>query len=301
MGLPRIIPPFHRKIIRGRDERADILVNKYSLSLFTVAKLIKLAKRVNASTLSSIVQPPESEEGVMMLHKAFTKWSKILRRRYIPRISEIPLLQGMTWDPTWKALTTNRWATNALISRGIDRKVASAKSMFKCFFFEMEAWCQLIAHISRSELGKRPLTELGIQGCPPTGRLGCSIEGGGKRPIFAIGNWFNQRLQKPFHDWLMAVLGLIPMDGTFNQTKPIERLVGSKYGYSFDLKSATDRWPISSFCVNAWFGNKLLLSTLTPKKGKVVDFAAGQPLGYYSSLPLTMGVWNSLRSFMQGM
>lgn len=36
-----------------------------------------------------------------------------------------------------------------------------------------------------------------------TGRLGQSIEGGGKRRIFAIGNYVNQRLLKPVHDWLI--------------------------------------------------------------------------------------------------
>lgn len=48
------------------------------------------------------------------------------------------------------------------------------------------------------------------------GRLGQSVEGGGKRRIFAIGNYVNQRLLKPVHDWLMSVLRLIPMDGTFH-------------------------------------------------------------------------------------
>ena len=28
-GLPRIIPPFHRKVIRRRDDRADIVVKLY--------------------------------------------------------------------------------------------------------------------------------------------------------------------------------------------------------------------------------------------------------------------------------
>ena len=34
----------------------------------------------------------------------------------------------------------------------------------------------------------------------------------------AIGNYINQRLLKPVHDWLMQVLARIPGDGTFNQT-----------------------------------------------------------------------------------
>lgn len=35
------------------------------------------------------------------------------------------------------------------------------------------------------------------------------------------------------------------MDGTFDQLCPFKRLVGSQVVYSFDLKSATDRWPLS--------------------------------------------------------
>ena len=38
-GLPRIIPPFHRKWISTREERADMLV-KFYLSVFSLAKVI---------------------------------------------------------------------------------------------------------------------------------------------------------------------------------------------------------------------------------------------------------------------
>lgn len=34
------------------------------------------------------------------------------------------------------------------------------------------------------------------------------------------------------------------MGGTFNQTKPLDLLVGSRVCFSFDPRSATDRWPI---------------------------------------------------------
>lgn len=51
------------------------------------------------------------------------------------------------------------------------------------------------------------------------GRLGIIKEGGGQ--TVAIGNYVNQRLLAPFHDWLMAVLRRIPMDGTHDQTAPL--------------------------------------------------------------------------------
>lgn len=103
---------------------------------------------------------------------------------------------------------------------------------------------------------KRLLSEIGITGTAPPGRLGQSVEGGGKRRIFAIGNWVNQRLLKPFHDWLMDVLRSLPTDGTFNQTKPLEGLVGEMHIFSFDLKSATDRWPLRALVplVEVMFG-----------------------------------------------
>lgn len=34
------------------------------------------------------------------------------------------------------------------------------------------------------------------------------------------------------------------MDGTFQQDAPLDRLVGNKHCFSFDLKSGTDRWPL---------------------------------------------------------
>jgi len=47
--------------------------------------------------------------------------------------------------------------------------------------------------------------------CPPiVGRLCSLVEGGGKRRIIAIGNYINQRLLRPVHDWLMQVLSHIP-------------------------------------------------------------------------------------------
>lgn len=85
-------------------------------------------------------------------------------------------------------------------------------------------------------------TEIGVPRI--SGRLAQSLEGAGKRRIFAIGNYMNQRLLAPIHKWLAQVLRTIPMDGTFNQAGPLVRLKGAKEIFSFDLSSATDRWPL---------------------------------------------------------
>ena len=59
-------------------------------------------------------------------------------------------------------------------------------------------------------------------------RVAASIEGGGKRRLFIIGNYVQQRLLRPYHDWAMSVLRRLPQDGTYNQTKPLQSLVGFK-------------------------------------------------------------------------
>lgn len=66
------------------------------------------------------------------------------------------------------------------------------------------------------------------------GRLGQTIEQGTKRGLFAIGNYVNQRLLKPVHDLLMA--SYCATDGTFNQERPLDRLIGSSCCHCFDLK-----------------------------------------------------------------
>lgn len=52
-------------------------------------------------------------------------------------------------------------------------------------------------------------------------------------------------LLRPAHDWSMSLLRRIPMDGTFDQERPLRRLIGKRTLFSFDLSSATDRIPLA--------------------------------------------------------
>lgn len=38
-------------------------------------------------------------------------------------------------------------------------------------------------------------------------------------------------------------LSRIPMDGTFDQERPLDYITGEQCYYSYDLKNATDGWP----------------------------------------------------------
>lgn len=137
-----------------------------------------------------------------------------------------------------------------------------------------------------------------------SGRLAQVIEGSGKRRIFAICNYIKQRLLYPVHQWAMRVLSSIPMDGTFDQVRPLLYLKSKRKDivFSFDLKSATDRWPLSviyttfeilwgsvlaSAVVNSALGlNTFLVTKPITKRLSEVAFVCGQALGFYGSWSL---------------
>ncbi|PIA41052.1 hypothetical protein AQUCO_02300083v1 [Aquilegia coerulea] len=101
----------------------------------------------------------------------------------------------------------------------------------------------------------------------------------------------------------MDVLRTIPMDGTFDQPAPLERLKGISHFYSFDLKAATDLLPVvltekllaglvGQPMARSWYRMMAAICFRSPDRTgrpELPDhylFTRGQPLGYYSSWPL---------------
>lgn len=327
-GYPTIIPAFHRKMIYRRDDKADFLVRLY-LSWFSLSKLVRLCPPVSAETFKSIITPVEDDSKVMRVVNELSDNFKSLIKTYMPWISSIPVEQGFRWVPTWKALPN---------PCGEHRKTES-KNLFLSSWMEIAAfgtlhqlahatdqlmssgmlWCQYTLYALDTKacttfanysyewfsMYVGPVLPAAHRDLPGEsisfGRLAALVEGGGKRRIIAIGNYMKQRLLRPYHDWMMSVLSRIPNDGTYDQTRPIRFLVGHKDFFSYDLKSATDRWPLTYlFCLMRYlfgFGPSLASSIVqtghntfdvpfVKRERSVVCFVAGQPLGYYLSWPL---------------
>lgn len=76
------------------------------------------------------------------------------------------------------------------------------------------------------------------------GKLGFKQEPAGKVRIFAMVDPITQWVLEPLHKWIFSILRRIPMDGTFDQMKPLNRVPFGIPLYSFDLTAATDRLPI---------------------------------------------------------
>lgn len=136
------------------------------------------------------------------------------------------------------------------------------------------------------------------------GKLGFKQEPG-KIRVFAMVNLITQALMKPLHEWIFSRIRLIPTDGTFHQTAPIERLVksfiGKEYVASFDLSAATDRLPVAiqvallkpllgSRLAQLWAGFLVSRPYGLPRVAKSYNlgfksvlYAVGQPMGALSS------------------
>nr|UTQ48818.1 RNA-dependent RNA polymerase [Monilinia fructicola mitovirus 1] len=133
------------------------------------------------------------------------------------------------------------------------------------------------------------------------GRLSVVYDQAGKARVVAITNYWIQLLLKPLHRRLFSLLRRIDMDGTFDQEKPLERLIflhkmkkllepnNKQLYHCFDLSAATDRLPLQiqidilnqlGFCGSAW---AKLLDIPWVYKTKSFRYSVGQPMGAYSS------------------
>ena len=315
----------------SRNERADYLVKLY-LSWFSINRIVKLAKPVNSQTLKSITDRPFYIPSIDSVLHRFQHLFPVLYRLYIPDLVSRELVMGMTWTPTWKSVPNDN--KGLLANRGMKGK----DTIFTCLKYEIASVGVEVVHarqrdsdpirilhytsmFSRQTLKpfepeyNRQVLELGWRAvkydslwlsdpsvgeplwCSP-GRLAAVLSGGGKRRIFIIGNFIKQRLFRPIHDWSMEILRSLPCDGTFNQSKPIERLVRAKASkvYSFDLSSATDRYPMRALFYLIWsiFGSipaaaivrhlaegAILIKPPYTWRKRYIKFNTGQPLGYY--------------------
>ncbi|QED55412.1 RNA-dependent RNA polymerase [Duamitovirus hepa3] len=135
------------------------------------------------------------------------------------------------------------------------------------------------------------------------GKLGFHDEAAGKVRVFAMVDPWTQWALAPIHKLLFKLLRAIPMDGTFDQLKPIKRLLARKPKVldSLDLSAATDRLPIllQEWIIASLFNPSIAKAWSTllvgrdyrvPKRDdqttalpKMVTYAVGQPMGALSS------------------
>lgn len=127
------------------------------------------------------------------------------------------------------------------------------------------------------------------------GKLSVVYDVAGKSRIVGITNYWVQCAFKPLHNSIFSILKTIITDGTFDQEKPLKRLMSlirhdpDQVLYSYDLSSATDRLPITlqkdilnllGHSGDLWAS--ILNFSWSFRKMEVM-YSCGQPMGAYSS------------------
>ncbi|AZT88623.1 RNA-dependent RNA polymerase [Ophiocordyceps sinensis mitovirus 1] len=281
-GLPKVLP----KDVRANLSRANTYLIKDILTHMTIGRLFKGGKPLDLDPITS--PGPDSDK------ISDSELRRALMRLRVPLGAEAPDEDGVfdwitTAGPNGPSITASLTDLPLFLER-LGPLVSVMMPTIQPLLDDLVRWNKQI---------KLPKL-LGLDKYKPTILRKISIKDDREcksRP-FAIFDYWSQTLLKPLHNYLYSLLRKIPEDCTFNQsegaTKLITKYKNKKYYYSYDLTSATDRFPVSlqervlALMTNpeyaaAW--HALMTSEPFTLKGvaEPIIWRQGQPLGAKSS------------------
>jgi len=327
-GLPRFIPI----LIRERIRRDDFVAIRCTLTLINLFRVFEYAGSLSIKTITNL---PKGHGG---LDKII--WSHI--PRFVKLFVYTQVNPGMIWKQLLGYSKVSvfgmfkggpgvigslgHWNTMPFIlirsALGLMKNPVLNESLFGILnmldYADIKFALRQVKHLenrklateadlldsSQGSLGVIPkgTTKPLVRPLSYLGKLGLKEEAAGKIRVFAMVDAWTQWVLFPFHSVIFDILKNVPMDGTFDQTAPLERLRESPELYSLDLTAATDRLPLSlqKSLLGEIFGYEFaghwanLLTYRTyrlhaknfAEDGKDyvdVKYAVGQPMGALSS------------------
>ncbi|QKI79961.1 RNA-dependent RNA polymerase [Erysiphe necator associated mitovirus 13] len=287
-GLPSIIPGFLRSLLRD----GDLSTRRAVLSVFAVYRIILIPGKLK---LNTITDPFKGLSSILPKYEIRLALRELLGDNLHLKLQPIKLEFLGTAGPNhpismfgiWKDLLA--WKDDSLFPelRTYCSKVPGGKEFLDLIDQEIDFIDSNKEYIS---LDKKLIL----------GKLSEKKEAAGKVRIFAITDSITQSVFKPLSDGIFRVLKNLPMDGTFDQDKPVrylvdlwkqDQLVGETF-YSYDLSAATDRLPIplQQQVLSLLVGEKVSRSwveILTSREWFYKDipykYSVGQPMGALSS------------------
>jgi len=316
-GLPKIIPSVHRKMIRKGDQK----IIRFWLTVFSLYRDIDFDGTLKLSTITA---PSKGD-----LNYRVNRFIPQFRALIAPVPSDLgqgkvrsTLFQMFTSGPqaSREAKITNTNPVSVyrafwLLMKPENKHLKDALFFFSKYFHHQEfeqLWELCIrgpkGNTWRERISPTPREwDMAIPKSKYLGRLATKNEAAGKVRVFAMVDPWTQWALKPLHGILFNLLKKIPMDGTFDQLRPLDRVPFNRGPiYSFDLSAATDRLPISlqTDILSSFFGEEFSLHwknllvgrpyrcpSPTELEGvtnrwsvpKDVTYAVGQPMGALSS------------------
>lgn len=205
-GIPRLIPAHLRHVLAQRDDRADRLCRLY-LTLFSVSRIIKLAKPISMASFKTMETPIEDIGSVKEILGMVKELFPTLQKLYLPEISSIPFEKGFRWKPTWKTTPNDdrqfqkrptAKEKREAIEQGIDPKTLEPTlkpNIFTSVKYELAAFSRQVSLIHSWE-----------------GIFSPGILFGKDRILFALDNRYNTSVCNEDLDFYERTLGLIYHD-----------------------------------------------------------------------------------------
>lgn len=302
-GLPRFIPQH----IRIRIRAGDPVAIRITLTLINLYRVIEFPGTLKIKT---ITQPSKGHGGLdsqiesylplfvklFIIDRGFDedKITRLLNKYSNDNI--IPMFKG---GPGVKG-ALGQWNTmpwimlRALKALQLDPKLWEAMTNFlgSLSYERMKFGIKVGESVINADYQGVPL----IKPLPYLGKLGLKAEAAGKIRVFAMVDAWTQWILYPMHKLAFDILHGVKMDGTFDQTAPLQFIRGDKGLFSLDLSAATDRIPLRvqrqlwSFILgHELAGSWALLLTgrayRLHNKDSYEDlhYAVGQPMGALSS------------------
>jgi len=313
-GLPAFLPSHFRRLIR--EDNVDFI--HIIVSLLYSYKALHLA--YGLPDLSSIQAEPViglvEKDSYQEFSSFAQSWSSNFIRRLPPiktfSCSEMFLLSaspnGVLKGPSSKFKDLEYYALKTRYTKIRESLLMFAQAIGHNLFILKFAnpWdgIKFPSHLLSTQI--RNITEdEKLVNSAQIGKLCCKYEAAGKIRIFAIGDSWSQWALKPLHDYIFALLKLLPYDSTMDQEGTLESFITSNKGskfWSFDLKSATDMISrdlyvpvlaglIGEKAAKAWstIMNRPFLPPFelhkkgVPYEDQLVYYSRGQPMGLLSS------------------
>lgn len=241
-GLPRIIPKEHRNMIL----KGDKLVLKFWLTQFSLYRDIHFDGEFKLNSITSSSTATSTLDEFLPFTKAFKDlFFKPCDMEFSS--SDSNLFQILTSGPQVMKGEFNTHPSSIIRSIILFKEQYPdllKNLLFLAHFMKCTRVVELIHSLLSYWLERANKTINNKDSF--LGRLAIKEEAAGKVRVFAMVDPLTQWVLNPLHKNLFKILKRIPMDGTFNQLKPLERVpFGLKPLYSYDLSSATDRLPLS--------------------------------------------------------
>jgi len=290
-----------RKVVPGSQVPKDLkvlvplltgtpIMKRLGMSILNVYRVLRLPPVLDVKAITS---PGKDVSSFIPNFIEFVKHDKLFQTGIITpneqKQEEYGAYLSSKNGPNGPAVRNSHWDSLAVSRAPEDFRLSLQRLLVKAVPPAEYVYSEQMADLKASPLETKRV--------PILSKISMISEGGGKTRNIAIIDFWSQNALVWIHDTVMDILRKKKTDSTYNQEDGFARVIelANRTGYcaSFDLSSATDRFPVSiqKEVVKLLFGEqvgedwaKVLCDRdfVTPD-GKLIRWAVGQPLGALSS------------------